>query len=56
MICPICFCVNDESHEKSCEGHGEIVIRYCRNCGEHLEHCVRCLTEDNIEAYIDGYL
>jgi hypothetical protein len=56
MICPLCFGVNRENYEKPCEGHQEEIIKYCWNCGEHLEHCIKCLTEDNVDAYINGFL
>lgn len=56
MICPICFGVNDQSFEKGCEGHQEVTIRYCRVCGEPLEYCIKCLSEDNVDAYINGFL
>lgn len=56
MICPLCFGINEESFEKTCEGHYEVTIRYCSNCGEPLEYCVKCLSENDLDAYLNGYL
>lgn len=56
MICPFCFALGDDHFEKECQGHHDVLVRFCDHCGELLEHCVKCITEDKIDAYLDGVL